>query len=189
MSLIHELRSRYSTPSRLLGMPGPDDDQLQRMLEVAVHVPDHGQLRPWRFLRIHGDARLALGRALVSRLIQREPDASAARREKESGRFKHAPCIIAVIATLTPEHKVPESEQIQSGSCACFALLQAADALGFGAQWLTGWAAYDQDILALLGVGANERVLGFIHIGTAQHPHEDRQRPDPASLLTDWQPP
>lgn len=189
MNPIDDLRVRHSTPFRQLGAPGPDAAQLQRMLEVAVHVPDHGRLAPWRFLRIHGDARAALGHALASRLVEREPDAPAAKRDKERERFNHAPCVIAVIATLTPGHKIPESEQTQSGSCVCFSLLQAADALGFGAQWLTGWAAYDPRILELLGVGANERVLGFIHIGTIIAPQEDRPRPDPASLLTDWSPP
>ena len=158
------------------------------MLELAVHVPDHGRLAPWRFLRIHGDARAALGSALVSRLSEREPDAPAAKINKERERFNHAPCITAVIATLTPNHKVPESEQLQSGSCVCFALLQAAAAFGFGAQWLTGWAAYDPQILELLGVGATERVLGFIHIGRVITPQDDRARPDPSSLLTDWRP-
>lgn len=189
MSPFDQLRARHSTPSRQLRAPGPDDAQLHRMLEVAVHVPDHGRLTPWRFLRIVGEARATLGQALAARIIEREPNAPEARITKERERFNHAPCVIAVIATLTPAHKIPESEQIQSGSCACFALLQAADALGFGAQWLTGWAAYDPKVLELLGVGANERVLGFIHIGTIFQPQDDRPRPDPATLLTDWSPP
>jgi nitroreductase len=189
MSPLNDLRARLSTPSRQLGVPGPGHAELLRMLEVAVHVPDHGRLAPWRFLRIEGGARAALGRALVARLLEREPDAPAAKCDKERERFNHAPCVIAVIAMLTPNHKIPESEQLQSGSCVCFALLQAADALGFGAQWLTGWAAYDASILELLGVGANERVLGFIHIGTVITPQPDRERPDPTTLLTDWSTP
>jgi nitroreductase len=182
------LLTRHSTPSRQIGAPGPDREQLLRMLEVAVHVPDHGRLMPWRFLRIEGQARAALGQALASRLIEREADAPEAKVTKERERFNHAPCVIAVVATLTTGHKVPESEQIQSGSCVCFALLQAADALGFGAQWLTGWAAYDPQILERLGVDASERVLGFIHIGTVTSTQSDRDRPDPSTLLTDWQP-
>ncbi|HTA65783.1 MAG TPA: nitroreductase [Xanthomonadaceae bacterium] len=188
MNTFDMLLARRSTPSRQLGAPGPDDDQLRRMLEIAVHVPDHGRLSPWRFLRIRGDARDALGRALVARLMEREPGASDDKIAKERGRFNHAPCVIAVIARLTPGHKVPESEQIQSGSCVCFSLLQAAHAFDFGAQWLTGWAAYDPKILELLGVGTNELVLGFIHIGSMTMPQPDRERPDPASLLTDWKP-
>ncbi len=188
MNPLPILLARHSTSSRKLGAPGPDAGQLHTMLQVAVHVPDHGRLAPWRFLRIAGDARAALGHALAARILEREPDAPEAKVAKERERFNYAPCVIAVIATLTPGHKVPESEQIQSGSCVCFSLLQSANALGFGAQWLTGWAAYDLQILQMLGVGANERVLGFIHIGTAIAPHEDRARPDPATLLTDWQP-
>ncbi len=188
MNPLAMLLARHSTSSRQLGAPGPSQQQLLDMLAVAVHVPDHGRLAPWRFLRIAGDARAALGHALAARIVEREPDAPEAKVAKERERFNHAPCVVAVIATLTPGHKIPESEQVQSGSCACFSLLQAAVALGFGAQWLTGWAAYDAQILGLLGVGANERVLGFIHIGTAIAPHEDRPRPDPAALLTDWSP-
>jgi nitroreductase len=189
MSALEYLLDRRSTPSRQLGPPGPNDAQLSRMLQVAVHVPDHGRLAPWRFLRIHGEARAALGHALVSRLLEREPDASVDKQAKERDRFNHAPCVIAVIARLTPGHKIPESEQIQSGSCVCFSLLQSAHALGFGAQWLTGWAAYDPKILELLGLGANERVLGFLHIGSIATPQPERERPDPAALLTDWSPP
>jgi nitroreductase len=188
MSPLESLLDRHSTPSRQLGPPGPDETRLSQMLRVAVHVPDHGRLAPWRFLRISGDARAALGSALLSRLLEREPDATVDKQAKERDRFNHAPCVIAVIARLTPDHKIPESEQLQSGSCVCFSLLQAAHAMGFGAQWLTGIAAYDPVILGLLGLGENERVLGFIHIGTIVTPQPDRERPDPATLLTDWSP-
>jgi nitroreductase len=188
MTPIEALLARRSTPSKHLGEPGPDDAQVMRMLEVAVHVPDHGRLSPWRFVRIRGEARAALGSVLEARLVERDPHAMPAQREKERARFNHAPCVIAVVAHLTPGHKIPESEQIQSGSCACFSLLQAAQALGFGAQWLTGMAAYDPGVLETLGVAANERVLGYIHIGTALATHEDRPRDDPSPLLTDWRP-
>ena len=188
MTPIDALLARHSTSSKHLGEPGPDDAQMLRMLEVAVHVPDHGRLSPWRFICIRGDARIALGRLLEARLLARDPDAMPAQRDKERNRFNHAPCVIAVVARLTPNHKVPESEQVQSGSCACFALLQAAHALGFGAQWLTGMAAYDAGILQALGLAANERVLGYVHIGTALATTEDRLRADPATLLTDWTP-
>jgi nitroreductase len=188
MNPLEILLGRHSTPSRQLGPPGPDESQLWQMLRAAVHVPDHGRLAPWRFLSIRDDARAALGSLLLSRLLERDPDASVDKQAKERDRFNHAPCVIAVIARLTPGHKIPESEQLQSGSCVCFALLQAAHALGFGAQWLTGIAAYDPVLLERLGVGENERVLGFIHIGTIVTPQPDRERPDPATLLTDWPP-
>lgn len=188
MTLLDQLFSRRSTPSRLLGAPGPDDAQLHTMLAAAVRVPDHGKLTPWRFLRIRGEARLALGDALARRCRERDPDAPEAVVEKDRARFSFAPEIVAVIARLTPGHKVPEQEQLLSGGAVCFSLLQAAQGLGFGAQWLTGWAAYDPEIQRLLGVGPNERILGFIHIGTPMQEAPERTRPDPAELLSEWVP-
>ena len=187
-SLLEVLNSRRSVPSKQLSAPGPDDPTLLRMLQAAVRVPDHGKLVPFRFLRITGDARHALGETLAARTLALDPNAPAAAVEKDRARFSHAPVIIAVIARLTPGYKVPEQEQLLSAGSVCFALLQAAQALGFGAQWLTGWAAYDAFILQTLGLQANEKIAGFIHIGTARLDVPERERPDAASLLSDWQP-
>ena len=96
--------------------------------------------------------------------------------------------IVTVVARLTPGHKVPEQEQLLTAGSVCFALLQAAQALGFGAQWLTGWMAYDAAVAATLGLSADERIAGFIHIGTPKMEAPERERPDPALLLTDWTP-
>jgi nitroreductase len=182
------LNARRSVPARQLAAPGPDDATLERMLRAAVRVPDHAKRTPWRFLRIAGDARQALGKALVIRALQRDPAAGAAMIDKDRHRFAHAPLIVAVIAKLGPDEKIPESERFSSASCVCFALLQAAQACGFGAQWLTGWPAYDETILRLLGLGPDERIAGFIHIGTPKMEAPERERPDPHALLTDWTP-
>lgn len=186
-ALTH-LDARRSVPSRQLTTPGPDHATVLRMLRSAVRVPDHGKRLPWRFLRISGDARQTLGEALVRRTRERDPDASEAVIDKERNRFSHAPVIVAVIARLGPDEKIPESERFSSASCVCFALLQAAQALGFGAQWLTGWAAYDPEILRMLGLAAHERITGFIHIGTPKLAVPERERPDPEALLSDWTP-
>jgi len=92
------------------------------------------------------------------------------------------------VAKLGPDEKIPESERASCASCVCFALLQAAQACGFGAQWLTGWPAYDPEILELLGLGEHEHVAGFLHVGTPKLDPPERDRPDPAALLTDWSP-
>ena len=181
------LNSRRSVPARQLEAPGPDDAALHRMLEAAVRVPDHGKRVPWRFLRIAGDAREALGEALVARALERDPDAAQAVLEKDRNRF-HAPLAIAVVARLGPDEKIPEPERFASACCVCFALLMAAQAEGFGAQWLTGWPAYDAKILALLGLGPDERIAGFIHVGTPKLEAPERERPDPLALLGDWSP-
>jgi len=180
------LDARRSTPSRQLAGPGPDDAALLRMLVSAVRVPDHGKRVPFRFLRIAGAARAELGALLVDRALQRDPDASEAVLDKDRKRFTHAPVVIAVIARLGPDDKIPESERASSASCVCFALLQAAQAAGFGAQWLTGWPAYDPVVLGRLGLAEDERITGFVHIGTPQIEAPERERPDPRALLSDW---
>lgn len=182
------LRQRRSVPSRLLGAPGPSPAQVEALLAEAVRVPDHGKLAPWRFLRIQGEQRHLLGELLVQRGLQKNSAAPAAAVEKDRMRFSHAPLVLTVIARLTPGHQVPVQEQLLSGGAVCFALLQGAQALGFGAQWLTGWAAYDEAIQARLGIAPDEAVLGFIHIGTASAQAPERQRPDARDLLTDWTP-
>ena len=175
-------------PSRQLTAPGPDHPTLLRMLRAASRVPDHGKRTPFRFLRIEGDARHGLGERLAARSRARDPHASDNAIEKDRLRFSFAPTIVTVIARLGPDEKIPEQERLLSAGCVCFALLQAAQALRFRAQWLTGWPAYDSEIRALLGIGEDEVVAGFIHIGTAQAEAPERDRPDPAMLLTDWTP-
>ncbi len=169
-------------------MPGPDQPTLLRMLASAVRVPDHGKRTPFRFLKIEGDARHAIGALLAERSRSRGMDASDGVIEKDRLRFSFAPVIVTVIAKLGPDEKIPGQERLLTAGCVCFALLQAAQAMGFGAQWLTGWAAYDPEIRSALGIGADETVAGFIHIGTAQMAAPERERPDPAAMLTDWTP-
>lgn len=183
---LQALDRRHSVPSLQLGEPGPDDATLLRMLQSAVRVPDHGKLVPFRFLRIAGAARAALGEFLVERTLQRDPRTPDAVLEKDRQRFSHAPLIVAVIACLQRGHKVPVQEQLLTAGCVCFALLQAAQACGFGAQWLTAWMAYDEVVAARLGLAEGEQVVGFIHIGTPRLEAPERERPDPAGLLTDW---
>lgn len=184
---LHALDARRSVPVKQLGAPGPDPATLLRMLASAVRVPDHGKLVPYRFLRITGDARHSLGAFLAERALQRDPQVSPAQLDKDRQRFSHAPVIITVIASPRPNPKVPEAEQLMTAGCVCFALLQAAQALGFGAQWLTAWMAFDPAVHAHLGLAEGEQIAGFIHIGTPKTAVPERERPDPAALLQDWE--
>jgi len=183
---LQALDARRSVPAKQLGEPGPDPDTLLRMLASAVRVPDHGKLVPYRFLRIAGDARHSLGAFLTERSQQRDPQVAQAQLDKDRQRFSHAPVIITVVASPRPNPKVPEQEQLMTAGCVCFALLQAAQALGFGAQWLTAWMAFDPAVHAHLGLAEGERIAGFIHIGTPKTAAPERDRPDPAALLQDW---
>ena len=188
MDPLDFLSHRRSVPSRLLAEPGPNAHQLDALLTAALRVPDHGKLAPWRFITIEGDARHAFGARLAARALELDPNAPPSVVEKDRTRFSFAPLIIAVIATPIEGHKVPVIEQLMSGGAACFALLQGAQALGFGAQWLTGWAAYDRVILGSLGLASHEQLLGFIHIGTPSGDVPDRLRPRLESKRTGWTP-
>jgi len=186
---LHFLNSRQSIPARQLGEPAPDAETLLRMLRAACRVPDHGSRIPFRFIQIDGAARDALGVAVAERGKRRTPDADQAMYAKDLGRFSRAPLVIVVVAVLDPEDaRIPEQERILSAGCTCFALLQAAQALGYGGNWVTGWPACDPEIAALLGLGEHERIIGFVHIGTPKLTLPERTRPDPAALLTYWNP-
>lgn len=188
MSALKLLNDRRSTPSRQLGEPGPNPAELRALLEAAVRVPDHGKLVPWRFILIRGDARRRLGDLLAQTTLANNPDAAPAVVEKDRDRFSFAPLIVTVVARIEESHsKIPAQEQLLTAGCVAYNLLLGAQQLGYGAQWLTGWAAYDATIRNALGVTANERVVGFIHIGTAREPAPERLRPDANGLVSEWQ--
>ena len=181
------LNQRRSVPSRQLGEPGPDDAELRELLTAAIRVPDHGKLAPWRLVLIRGDARAKLGAALAEMHLRHEPDAPASVIEKDRSRYSYAPLIVAVVARIEENHpKIPAQEQLLSAGLVAHNLLIGAGALGFGAQWLTGWAAYDREAADLLGLAANERIVAFVHIGTAREPAPERTRPALDSMLSEW---
>ena len=172
------LNRRASVPSRQLGEPGPDAAEIDRLLRAAIRVPDHGKLVPWRVVLIRGETRQRLGAALAALHLRNEPDAPPSVIDKDRDRYNFAPLIVAVVARIEHDHpKIPAQEQLLSAGCVAYNLLLGAQALGFGAQWLTGWAAYDRQAAALLGLGDGESVIGFVHIGTARAPAPERTRP------------
>lgn len=187
MSPLEILNERRSTPARLLGEPAPDDESLRKLLTAAIRAPDHGKLAPWRLLLIRGEARLRLGQCLAEIHAENEPDVAEALLTKDRERFSFAPVIVTVIARTKPDNpKVPVQEQILSAGCVAYNLLLGAPALGFGAQWLTGWAAYDVRVAELLGLVENERIIGFVHIGTPAESAPERNRPSLEDILGEW---
>ncbi len=188
MTALKLLNERRSIPSRQLGEPGPNPAELRALLEAAVRAPDHGKLVPWRFILIRGDARRRLGDLLAQTTLANNPDAAPAVVEKDRDRFNFAPLIVTVVARIDEtQSKVPAQEQLLAAGCVAYNLLIGAQQLGYGAQWLTGWAAYDATICDALGIKGGEHVIGFIHIGTAREPAPERLRPDVDDLVSEWQ--
>ena len=186
--LLALLQQRHSTPSRQLGEPAPDEATLQMLLEAAIRVPDHGKLMPFRLIRLQGAAKLRFGEQLAELSIRRHPQLSEAKREKERLRYTYAPLVLVVVARIDVDSSVPAVEQLLSAGCVAHNLLLGAHASGYGAQWLTSWAAYDPEAAILLHLDEHEQVIGFIHMGTPQVDVPDRDRPALAGLLSTWTP-
>ena len=186
MNPLDFINARRSTPSRQLGEPGPDAAQLDALLAAAIRVPDHGKLVPWRLLLVRGATRAQLGERFAQLHRRKEPDIAESVLTKDRERYTFAPLIVAAIARTEPDHpKVPVQEQLLSAGCVAYNLLLGAQALGFGAQWLTGWAAYDRDAADLLGLASNEHVIGFVHIGTPREAAPERTRPAVADVVSE----
>jgi nitroreductase len=182
--VVRFLARRRSLAVRELGEPGPDDATLERLLTLAARVPDHGKLAPWRFIVLAGAARARLGETIAAAFRTRQPDAQTPSIEAERGRLARAPVVVAVVSAPVLNPKVPEWEQVLSAGAVCHQLVLAANAMGFAAQWITEWYAYDHQVLRALGLGGGERLAGFVHLGTARAAAEERARPDLTAKVT-----
>ncbi len=180
------LNQRLSVPSRQLAEPGPDPEQLDGLLKAAIRVPDHGRLTPWRLRLIRGDARKQFGEQLAQIHAEVDPDVAEKKLNKDRERYLSAPLIVVVIAQLLKDHKVPEQEQLLAAGCVAYNLLLGAQALGFGAQWLTGWAAYEPKVGELLGLESGQVVVGFVHIGTPTEAASEHSRTPLDEVLGEW---
>ncbi|MCT8973151.1 nitroreductase family protein [Microbaculum marinisediminis] len=184
--LMTYLSTRRSIPSAKLVEPAPSKPELDRILTIAARVPDHGKLAPWRFVVIAGEARSVFVDRLMAIWRANHPDASAEAEAVERGKKEGGPLVVAVISRTSEHPKVPAWEQELSAGAACMNLLHAAHASGYAGQWLTGWPAFDADVATLLAVEANERIAGFVYIGTPAEPPSERDRPDLSKIVTEW---
>ena len=182
------LLSRRSGSAKRMKGPGPSDAQIRTLIQAATRVPDHGKLTPWRFLIFKDTARERFGEILVHALKQTEPDASDERIAQERVRFLRAPVIIGVVSRVREGIAIPEWEQILSSGAACQTLCVAAHAMGFVANWITEWCAYDPIVKKALGLEKGERIAGFIYVGHPAEPLEDRPRPAFEIIAQVWAP-
>ena len=183
--IVSFLLKRRSVKPAVMTEPGPSAHQLTEILTAAARVPDHKKLAPWRFIVFEGAARARFGDALAAacQAEDKEPP-SAMRLETERGRFMQAPLVVGVVSRVVPVTGAPEWEQVLSAGAACFNLCLAANAHGFASNWLTGWYSYSPSIRAHLALADNERIGGFIYIGTAKELPPDRERPDLSQVVS-----
>jgi len=180
-AVLEFLALRRSTSALTLEAPGPTAAQLADLLRIAARTPDHGKLAPWRFVILEGAGK----QAFADRLDQLAHSRGDARAAAKLGKLKAPPLGVAVVSSPR-ESDIPGWEQELSAGAVCTTLLFAAGAMGFGANWITDWYAYDREANAILGLSETERVAGFILIGSPREAPQERERPDPAGLTTIW---
>ena len=178
------LSTRHSYPARTLGLPVPDDAVLNQLLTLAARSPDHGKLVPWRFIVLKKAALMRL-----SDLAKTHADhcgVDATKRAKAHGQFDFGTLAVVVISSPKDIERIPLSEQVLSTGAVCAALVNAAQAFGFGGCWLSGWLSHDSGFIqSAFGLNADETVAGIVHLGTPAQTPPETQRPD-ITNITKW---
>lgn len=178
------LLTRRSRPAKTLQEPIPSRQDLMPLLQAAARTPDHGKLEPWRFIVLEKPAMPRLAQIVQSRgtALGLGPEQIAKGRVQ----FDQGLLAVAVIEVQRPSDKIPALEQTYSAGAVCLALLNAALAAGWGANWLSGWPSHDRGFMTeALGLVKHERIAGMIHIATETTAPPDRPRPD-LELITTW---
>ena len=178
------LARRRSAAALALTEPAPTEAELATLLRLATRVPDHGKLFPWRFVVLRGEGKQRFIAGLEAIATPR-PDGE--RLIAKLAKIKAPPLTVAVVSRAT-DGEIPEWEQRLSSGAVCMTLIIAAQAMGYGANWITDWYAYDADAGRLLGLSDGERVAGFVHIGAPAEPPLERVRPDLAAIVSRWTP-
>ena len=187
--IVDFLSSRVSPPIHELKEPAPGDAEIEQMIRIATRVPDHGRLEPWRFILYRGDVRQKIGELLADLADKREGPLSEGRRQQEMARFSRAPLVIGVVSSPKDHPKIPQWEMFLSGGAAAMNLVLAANAFGYGANWITNWYSDTEEGRRILGLAPHERVVGFVHIGTFAGSAPERPRPEIAQIVSDYRGP
>jgi nitroreductase len=179
--VLQFLATRRSTSALTLTEPAPNAGEIATLLRLATRVPDHGKLSPWRFVILEGEAKARFAAKLEALALGRGDQTAAAKLAK----LKVPPLAIAVISAPKAD-KIPQWEQLLSAGAVGTTLLYATLAMGYGANWITDWYAYDEGAKAILGLSGDEQVAGFMLIGTPREPALERERPNPDALVSRW---
>lgn len=184
--IIDFLLTRSSAPIPELKEPAPSDAEIETLIRIASRVPDHGRLEPWRFILYRGDARIKIGEKLAELAEKREGPLPEGRILQEKTRFSRAPLVIGVVHVPRENPKIPQWEMFLSGGAAAMSLVIAANAMGYSTNWITNWYSDTEEGRRILGLAPQERVIGFVHIGTFAGEKLERPRPDVSKLYADY---
>lgn len=191
-TLLHFLSNRRSTATGLLTAPGPTAEQLKEILTIGLRVPDHGKLEPWRLIVVQGDARLVLGKRLAEDFYAEKNTLALAPEQQQkltniiTNSVTDVPLMIYVVSSPLKEHRIPEDEQLLSAGAVCMNILWAANAIGYGANWISGWLAYSAQAKKTIGIKEDEKIAGVIFIGTSSNHNPDRKRPNLEEKVSYW---
>lgn len=190
MQAIEAILGRRTVPQVKMAGPGPDEAQLRRLLEAGAAAPDHGKLRPFRFIVVRGEARDRLGQLFADAAAAAEPPATAGEIEKQRSGPLRAPLILVVVARIDRRQlKVPEIEQVAAAAAAAQNILVAAHAMGLAGKWSTGRNAYDPAIKAGLGVEPADHIVGYLYLGSYGAAQESSPRPALEEVVSEWSAP
>jgi nitroreductase len=164
MQAIEALLERRS--AKALTAPAPDEGALELIFASASAAPDHGRLRPWRFIVIQGSGLERFGDLLAEHLRRSTPSATPETLQRERQKAFRAPLILVVAAICTAGGKIPVIEQVLAAGAAAQNVMLAALALGFNSMWKTGAPAYDEQVKTALGLEAKDAIVGFMYLGT-----------------------
>ncbi|GFM50929.1 nitroreductase family protein [Pseudomonas capsici] len=185
MEALDVLLNRVSVP-RLVD-PAPDAAQREILFGAALRSPDHGQLRPYRFITVEGPARERMGELLVEALQQSGGEITPQALDKARLGPLRAPLVVVVVARLQDHFKVPRKEQLITAGCAAHAVLLAAYAQGVGAVWRTGDLSYSPHVAKGFGLADDEEVIAFLYLGTPQNPPREAPKVDVGGFVSEWQ--
>lgn len=184
MSILHFLQQRSSASK--LQAPAPNAHEREQIFQAALRAPDHGRLKPWRFVMIEGDGLHRLGALFAEALQRKDPAATSDKLADMANKALRAPMIVVVVAVTQENHKVPVHEQKMSAACAAHAILLATEALGYGAIWRTGPMAEDPHVIQGLHLAAHESVVGYLYIGSRKEEKPLLQPMDVTSFVSNW---
>lgn len=184
MEALDALLNRVSMAR--LREPAPSAEQREVLFRAALRAPDHGYLRPWRFLSIEGDSRQRLGELFAAAVLNRNPGAAPEALTKARNMPLRAPLLVVAIAKVQSNPKVPEVEQLLAAGCAAHGILLAAHAQGLGAMWRTGDMAHDRFVAKGLGLADNEQIVGFIYLGSVEGELRTPPALEPKDFVSVW---